>query len=230
MEKDKVLDTSGGATSDTRSRLLDVAEELFANHGISATSLRSITAAAGANLASIHYYFGSKEELIRQVFARRVGPLNDERLRMLDRFESEAPDGIPTVEQLVEAMVAPVLNMALAGERHQRLFAKLFGQIHADTEENQRMMEGQFSEIVSRFVPAFARALPHLSSHQLAWRIKFMIGTMATSVLPMPAGGPFEGLYKGKARPGAVLKQLVPFLVAGMSAPTASESGGAEPS
>jgi AcrR family transcriptional regulator len=228
MEKDQVVENSGDAAADTRTRLLDVAEELFANQGISATSLRSITAAAGANLASIHYYFGSKEELIRQVFARRIGPLNVERLRMLSRFEADAPSGVPSTEQLVEAMVAPVLKMALAGEKQQRLFARLFGQIHADTAEIQKMMEGHFADVVSRFVPAFERALPHLPRRELVWRIKFMIGTMATSVLPMPGGGPFETLNLGAMRPDTVSKRLIPFLVAAMTAPVSREAGGSE--
>ena len=57
-------------TPDTRERLLDAAEHLFAHHGIGSTSLRSITAEAETNLASVHYHFGSKEALIEAVFAR----------------------------------------------------------------------------------------------------------------------------------------------------------------
>ena len=68
-------------TPHTRDRLLDSAERLFAENGVDATSLRHITNDAEANLASVNYHFGSKEELFRQVFARRIGPINQERLR-----------------------------------------------------------------------------------------------------------------------------------------------------
>ena len=61
---------------ETRTRLLDSAEQLFAERGIDATSLRAITTAAGANLASVNYHFGSKDELFREVVSRRIGPVN----------------------------------------------------------------------------------------------------------------------------------------------------------
>ena len=76
--------------TNTKDRLLDTAEQLFAQTGIEATSLRTITAEAGANLAAIHYHFGSKETLIQEVFARRVEPVNQERLRQLDELEATA--------------------------------------------------------------------------------------------------------------------------------------------
>ena len=63
------------ASTDTRDRLLDVAERLFAEHGFDAVSLRAITTDAGANLAAVNYYFGSKEALIEAVVARLVEPL-----------------------------------------------------------------------------------------------------------------------------------------------------------
>ena len=72
----------------TKDRILDAAEGLFAQQGFSATSLRAITAQAGVNLAAVNYHFGSKDGLLEAVFVRRLGPLNDERLALLDEAES----------------------------------------------------------------------------------------------------------------------------------------------
>jgi AcrR family transcriptional regulator len=44
--------------------------------GCAATSPRMITAKAKINLAAVNYHFGSKDALIREVFERRLGPLN----------------------------------------------------------------------------------------------------------------------------------------------------------
>jgi len=71
----------------TKERILDAAERLFAEKGVDATSLRQVTGAAGVNVAAIHYHFGSKEELLRAVIARRFDPVNQERLKQLDRLE-----------------------------------------------------------------------------------------------------------------------------------------------
>ena len=72
---------------DTKERILDVAEHLFADSGFTATSLRDITSAAGVNLASVNYHFGSKEGLLSAVLHRRIGPLNERRLARLDEIE-----------------------------------------------------------------------------------------------------------------------------------------------
>ncbi len=77
----------------TKDRLLDAAEELFSDRGIDATSLRAVTSAAGANLASVNYHFESKDGLVRSVFLRRLEPLNNERLELLDALVALATDG-----------------------------------------------------------------------------------------------------------------------------------------
>ena len=61
---------------DTRERLLDASERLFAEHGVETTSLRAIPSEASANLAAVHYHFGSKDAIISEVFARRIRPIN----------------------------------------------------------------------------------------------------------------------------------------------------------
>src|SRR5689334_19816156 len=51
----------------TRRRLIIAAEELFAELGVDAVSVRSINQAAGLGSASVHYHFGSKEALLDAV-------------------------------------------------------------------------------------------------------------------------------------------------------------------
>src|SRR5215470_7799735 len=92
----------------TRESLMDAAESLFAERGIQAASLRAITEQAGANLAAVHYHFGSKQGLVRAVFSRRLNPLNAERLRRLTQIE-EAGGGL---EEVLHAFLVPALDMA----------------------------------------------------------------------------------------------------------------------
>ena len=60
----------------TKKKILDVAEHLFSEKGISATSLRKITSGAGTNLASIHYHFGSKEEVFQKIFSDNIDAID----------------------------------------------------------------------------------------------------------------------------------------------------------
>src|SRR5436305_14013735 len=92
----------------TRESLMDAAESLFSERGIQAASLRAITEQAKANLAAVHYHFGSKQGLVRAVFSRRLAPLNEERLRRLDLCLA-AGGG---VEEVLRAFLAPALAMA----------------------------------------------------------------------------------------------------------------------
>src|SRR5579859_4078456 len=95
----------------TKDRILDAAERLFAHKGIEATSLRTITAEAGVNLAAVNYHFQSKEALMHAVIARRLDPINQRRLAMLDAYEAEAAGAPVPLNQLLEAMLRPIFEM-----------------------------------------------------------------------------------------------------------------------
>jgi len=68
---------------------------MFAELGYRSVSLRSITARAGVNIAAIHHHFGSKQELLEEIFDKRCGPMNDERLALLAECQEE-PGRPPT--------------------------------------------------------------------------------------------------------------------------------------
>src|ERR1700748_619927 len=90
---------------DTKTRILDAAEKLFGENGFDGTSLRDITAEADVNLAAVNYHFQSKDSLIDAVIARRIEPVNRRRIELLD---AAGPN--PTVEQVLEAFIAPVME------------------------------------------------------------------------------------------------------------------------
>src|SRR4051812_37672664 len=95
---------------DTKSRILDVAEELFSEQGLDRVSVRDITVAAKVNIASVSYHFGGKEELIAAVFARRISPVNQARVAALDELEAKAGAKSPKVEQIMEAFIRPAVE------------------------------------------------------------------------------------------------------------------------
>ena len=66
---------------------MEAAEQLFAERGVRAVSIRDIAAAAGVNSALIAYHFGSKEELFFTVYQAVAEPMNVERTRRLDALD-----------------------------------------------------------------------------------------------------------------------------------------------
>ena len=203
--------------SDTHDRLLDAAERLFSEHGIAATSLRAITSEASANLASVHYHFGSKEALIEAVFARRLEPLNRERCRLLDAEESAAGDA-PSIEGIVNAFVAPAMRLAYDPAGGGENFMLLIGRLYSEPGDLGYRITEQFAEVFQRFTSALARSLPHLSRTDLLWRFFFMVGCismplMGRHIIPRRTGGLCD--------PSDIennIRRLVAFLAAGLRA------------
>ncbi len=203
--------------SDTHNRLLDAAEQLFAEHGIGATSLRAITAEAPANLASIHYHFGSKEALVEAVFARRLEPLNRERCRLLEAEEAAA-GGPPSIEATVNAFVAPAMRLAHDPAGGGESFMLLIGRLYSEPGDLAFKITEQFAEVFQRFTSALSRSLPHLSQTDLLWRFFFMVGSMS---MPLMGRHIIPRRTAGLCDPADIednIKRLVAFLAGGLRA------------
>src|SRR5688500_11044482 len=145
---------------DTRSRILDVAEELFGERGLDRVSIRDITRKAKVNLAAINYHFGSKEDLIAAVFERRVVPVNEARLAALDAVEKAAGKRIPKLEAILEAFIRPALQCSLQAPKGGAAFAKLFGRCLSEPSPAvEALLQRQFEPLVKRMHAALRRAL-----------------------------------------------------------------------
>ena len=157
--------------TDTRILLLDAAERLFAEAGFAATSLRNITAAAGVNLASVNYHFGSKDALLEAVIQRRLGPVNDERLRRLEELEGQAGTEPLNLEKALRCFLEPPFEKMREWGESGRLFMRVVGRIHSDTNPKMAaMFLKQFEETLKRFTSALQRALPQLAPQEVSRR------------------------------------------------------------
>ncbi len=201
---------------DTRTRILDVAERLFGERGFPATSLRDITAEAGVNVASVNYHFGSKEALLAEVLERRLKPINERRLQLLDAAEARAGNAPPELEAVIRAFLSPPFHSQ--GVWGENGFQRLLGRIHSETNEDFRAtFVKQFDHVVERFTAALNRALPELDVADLRWRMLFMVGSMAFT---MSWGPQLVAREHGATRdPEDVLESLVLYAAAGMAAP-----------
>ncbi len=168
--------------ADTKTALLDAAERLFAAGGIAASSLRAITGEAGANLASVNYHFGSKEGLVRAVFGRRLGPLNQQRLDLLAKCTSHG-ERKPDLECLLRAFVQPAMIMLKSRDAGDREFAKLMGRALSEpTQELQTLIMDEFRLVGERFTEQLCALFPALPQEEIIWRFHFMVGALAHTV------------------------------------------------
>ena len=206
---------------DTRDRLLDAAQRLFVQHGIDATSLRAITTEADANLASVNYHFGSKDELIQAVFARHLKPLNRERIRLLNELEASGTDTPLPLETILEAFLKPTFEMLM--NQKSREFVCLLGRLFTESGDLKTAIMHQFQEVQKRYFAALHRTLPEIPMIDLTWRAHFLIGAMAhTFAVPekisIPGG---EGFVDDDEH---IMQRLITFAAAGLRAPVSGDT------
>ena len=67
MQKESLCDTA--VRTDTRIRILETALELSAKKGFSDVSLRDIAEIVGVKMASIYYYYQSKDDMLDDIFS-----------------------------------------------------------------------------------------------------------------------------------------------------------------
>jgi AcrR family transcriptional regulator len=211
------LDTS----PDTKTRILDAAESLFMEHGFEATSLRQLTSAAGVNLAAVNYHFGSKEELFQSVLTRRLDPMNQERIELLEKLERESAGRPISVEKILSSMLIPALKLARDERRGGKNFLRLVGRAYADPAPFIRhFLSQQYVEMIGRYKEAFLKSLPHLSRQELTWRLHFVMGAISYTLAGTDALKLFAQVAANdKDNDELLLQRLAPFLVAGLKAP-----------
>ncbi len=205
----------------TQARILDTAEALFMEHGFEATSLRSLTAAAGVNLAAVNYHFGTKEELFEAVLTRRLDPMNQERIELLDRLEHKAAPDALTCERILMALFVPALRLARDPARGGNNFLRLLGRAYADPAPFIRQfLSEQYAVTIARFKAAFGRALPHLPKKELSWRLHFIMGALSYTLAGTDAHKIISELSPRETDSDEILlRRLAPFLLAGLNAP-----------
>ncbi|MDP6376384.1 MAG: TetR/AcrR family transcriptional regulator [Pseudomonadales bacterium] len=191
----------------TRNRILDAAEELFADEGYSAASLRAIAQRAGVNLAAAHYHFGSKTGLFAAAIHRHAEPLNEQRRILLEQVHED--DGKTRVEAIMRAFFAPLAQGALADGRLPRLIARIYGEPGG---VGRKLLTQEFSETLQRFIGALDGAIVELDREELTWRFHFVVGAMVHLLNFDTPPGMSEGSGDVEGR----VERLLAFSVAGI--------------
>ena len=105
-------------TDHTRGAILSAAERLYADRGFADVTLRDIVAAADVNLAAVNYHFGSKDELIAELFVTRSLATNRERLNELKAAEALG-GGRAGIDAILRALVGPTLRGCLGPDNER---------------------------------------------------------------------------------------------------------------
>jgi AcrR family transcriptional regulator len=210
----------------TRNKILDAAERLFAEHGYTAVSMRSITAAAGVNVAAIHFHFASKEALFEAIFNRRVQPINAARLVGLHGAQGSANAGGVELANVLKAFVAPHLEAAKGFDAGSIVLLQFMARAAAEPDKSiQAVLSKQFDPVWMELTKAVRRALPDASDEAIGWGLFFTLGAL---YFINPSRGWLAPLTGNKCDPTdteAAMQYLVPFLTAGLQGLSKSVPG-----
>ncbi|MBJ7518823.1 MAG: TetR/AcrR family transcriptional regulator [Solirubrobacteraceae bacterium] len=194
----------GGAT---RERLLQAVESLLAERAEHEITVRDITTAAGANVASVAYHFGSRDALVTEALRRVIARITEHRRAAIEAL----PPGTD-LETLVRAWLAPALA-ALSGRGDEgdewRMLARTF--LSASPLLGNLAAEMR-PEVERTLVRRLEELLPHLGPEELAWRHAATLGLAGF----LGSGGGFPIALGPGAKPD---ERFVAFVVGALSAP-----------
>ena len=198
----------------TKERILTAAEGLFAEFGFSGTSLRQVTSQADVNIAAVNYHFGSKENLINEVFRRRLDELSEKRIAAL-RAALESQPG--HLDGLLAAFIEPALSLTL--DRHGgSAFVRVLARAYAEKNERLRkFLSDNYGHVLRQFSRAIGACVPELGKEELYWRLDFVAGALTYAMadfglIRRPAG------ISEKAHCQRAAEALIRFAAAGLRA------------
>src|ERR1700719_4627140 len=158
----------------TRSAILTAAERLYADRGFADVTLRDIVAAADVNLAAVNYHFGSKDELIAELFVTRSIATNRERLNELKQAE-EAGGGRADISAILRALVGPPLRGCLGPDRERSAAARFMIRASIESVPPIRRIKNREIDHLRKFAAAMRRSLPGRDQVDLFWGLHFAL-------------------------------------------------------
>lgn len=162
-----------------RDKILDAAEELFADNGINGVSIRQITTKAEVRLASVNYYFKSKEGLFLAVLLRRVNILKEQRMTLLAAIDVDELSTDDALLKFAHAFIYPLLEKTLEGGVGWQNYCRLVAMATAMQVARPTDVERQsFDEAALDFNRVLQKILPNISERNCFYAYQFMVGSV----------------------------------------------------
>src|ERR1700757_4005775 len=165
----------------TQTAILPAAERLYADRGFGDVTLRDIVAEANVNLAAVNYHFGSKDELIAELFVTRSIATNRERLTELKAAE-EAGGGRAGIDAVLRALFGPTLRGCLGADRERSTAARFMIRASIESVPPIRRIKNREIDHLRKFVVALRRALPDRGEAELYWGLHFALAMAQQTV------------------------------------------------
>lgn len=156
--------------SSTATRLIEVAERLFAQHGLDGVSLRQIATEAGtSNNSAVRYHFGSREALVKAIIEYRLPEIIERRRLLAER--SDTGD----LRSVIEAHLLPIVDLAESGNNHYLVFIEQLQRYGHSGSHPFLNVSASLRHSHRSFLKTAARLLQHLPDELRAERIAAVV-------------------------------------------------------
>ena len=158
----------------TKGRLLEATENLIAEKGFDAVSVRDITGLAKANVAAVNYHFGSREGLLAAVLEHRMKPLAEERITNLASLGEDHG-----VRELFQAWVSPLVSLLVVSGLPELAYCRVMGRCMEMLASPAFPEAAKASRAVDeKLLESLEKCIPLMSRQEIEWRLHFVTGAL----------------------------------------------------
>lgn len=198
-------------------RILDAAEQLFAEFGYHAVTVKDVAKRIGVSPTLLHYHFNGKESIFEAVWARKAPVSSQRRLAAMRRYAEEAGDGV-TVEGALRAWIDTDLDAHVQEGDHWSAFGRIAAQANSAGGWGSEKMTKYFDPVVLALIDLLRKAMPGVDDTRLFWGFHFISGAMTHN---MARTGRLDSLSGGLCSSNdfaTIRDHMAPFMAAGLLA------------
>jgi len=197
-----------------RDRLLDVAEEFFSDRGFDSTSIRDLAAGAGCNIASVNYYFGSKENLYAEVWRRHLLTLRDARIASIDEAMANS-GGKPDLEDLLRSFASAFIG-PFVDESGSRLITLIAREMINPHLPSSMFGNDVIRPTISAMQQALTQVCPELPESKVPLVVFSLIGQLVHTIRMRAMSEWTDDGAFAMFEPAKVIEHIVDFSAAGI--------------
>jgi AcrR family transcriptional regulator len=198
-------------------RILDAAEQLFAEFGYHGVTLKDVAARVGVSSTLIHYHFKGKESIYEAVWARRAPISARNRLEAMRRYAAEVGENV-SVEGALRAWIDTDLNVQIEDGEQWAAFGKIAAQANSAAGWGAEKMTKYFNPVVLALIELLKKAMPECDEKTIFWGYHFVSGAMTHN---MARTGRLDDLSSGLCSSAdfeSIKHYMATFMAAGFKA------------
>jgi AcrR family transcriptional regulator len=163
-----------------REKILNEAEKLYAENGMSNLSLRNVTAAANVNLASVNYYFSTKQSLVEAILGRILGPISIERRSLLSTLRAKNILVIRPAHVIICLMLPTLRDLLCKTDQHNAFVSRA----SSDPDQRIRLSSvASYAAVGDEFSSEFVTSAPQLTRSETLLRIGLFCNAIPGTVV-----------------------------------------------